>query len=38
MLVVVALVAVSAWRKPKPIPPERVGTVERGDIAIPGPA
>jgi HlyD family secretion protein len=33
ILVVVALVAASALRKPKPIPPERIGTVERGDLA-----
>ncbi len=33
ILLVVALVAVSAWRKSKPIAPERIGTVERGDIA-----
>ena len=33
ILTVLALVAVSAWRKPKPIPSERIGTVERGDIA-----
>jgi HlyD family secretion protein len=33
ILVVVALMAVSALRKPRPIPPERVGMVERGDIA-----
>ena len=33
ILVVVALVAIGALRKPKPIPPERLGAVERGDIA-----
>jgi HlyD family secretion protein len=33
ILLVVALVAVGALRKPKPIPSERIGTVERGDIA-----
>ena len=33
ILLVIALIAVGALRKPKPIPPERVGTVEHGDIA-----
>lgn len=33
ILLVIALLAVGALRKPKPIPPERIGTVERGDIA-----
>ena len=33
VLLVLALVAFGALRKPKPIPPERIGTVERGDIA-----
>ena len=33
LLVVVVLIAAGALRKPKPIPPERLGTVERGDIA-----
>jgi HlyD family secretion protein len=33
LLVVIVLVAAGALRKPKPIPPERLGNVERGDIA-----
>ena len=33
ILVVIVLIGVGALRKPKPIPPERIGTVERGDIA-----